>query len=251
VTPKEIGLDVFELPRLDDYRAIGRILTRIENGELDFDIAITENSLYKSDDKIVVGVTGGSGVGKSTFINSLIGVALSNKRKIAVLAIDPMSGIDKGTFLGDRLRFDHSFPGKGVFIRSISSSGASNDVPESITSMLNFLRAIGYNFLIVETVGVGQADAQIKKYIDKLIYLPSADLEDWVQALKNEALINADVIFVNDRSGDGEKRLMNTVSQVIESRFNKKRHPNLILGNAKGTLEVNDVYNFLEDTESR
>ncbi len=248
---KENNHDVFELPRIDDYRAIGRILTRIENNELNFEEALAENSPRKSDRKIVVGVTGGSGVGKSTFISSLIEVALTNKKKIAVLAIDPMSEIDKGTFLGDRLRFHQTFPDEGVFIRSISSSGAVHDVPESISSMLNFLGAIGYNFLIVETVGVGQSDAQIKKYIDKLIFLPSPDLEDWVQALKNEPLINADVIFVNDRSGNGEKRLMSTISQVIENRNNRKSHPNLIVGNAKNTLEVNEVYNSLEAAESR
>lgn len=247
----ENGQIIHELPGIDDYRAIGRILTRIEQGELDLDNAILECSNSESSNSVVIGVTGGSGVGKSTFINSLIGVALSNKRKVAVLAIDPMSEIDKGTFLGDRLRFDHSYPSRGVFIRSISSSGAANEVPRSISAMLYFLGEIGYNFLIVETIGVGQSDAQIKKYIDSLIYLPTADLEDWIQALKNEALISADIIFVNDRTGQGEKRLMNTISQFIENRSRKKSHLKVILGNAKNTLSLEEVYNSLENLESR
>jgi LAO/AO transport system kinase len=251
VTSKEIGQDSNELPSIDNYRAIGRILTRIEHGDLNFGKWAAEHSESKACNKIVIGVTGGSGVGKSTFINSLIGVALLKKRKIAVLAIDPMSEIDKGTFLGDRLRLDNSYPDKGVFIRSISSSGAAHEVPESIKAMLNFLGLIGYDFLIVETIGVGQSDVQIKKYIDKLIYLPTPDLEDWVQALKNEALINADIIFVNDRSGKGEKRLMSTISQAIEHRNYKNSDLNLILGNAKSGLELEKVYNAIENAESR
>ena len=239
-----------KLPKIDDYRAIGRLITEIENGVLKFDEAMPSTSSTDLSRKIVIGVTGGSGVGKSTFINTLIRIALSEERKIAVLAIDPMSDIDRGTFLGDRLRFDDSYPEKGVFIRSISSSGSLNDLPESVASMLNFLEMTGYNFLIVETIGVGQSDAQIKMYTDKLIYIPSPDLEDWVQALKNEALINSDIIFVNYRGGNGEKRLMKTISQVIETRSKKPLNTVLLSGNAKVESDLTEVYNSLALLES-
>lgn len=251
MNPKEDGIDLLALPRIDDYRAIGRILSKIELGDLKFNQTVATEPKSEVGKKLVVGVTGGSGVGKSTFINSLIGVALADNKKIAVLAIDPMSKIDRGTFLGDRLRFDHSYPEKGVFIRSVSSSGAEHDVPESLASMLLFLGMIGYNFLIVESIGIGQSDAEIKRHTDKLIFIPSPDLEDWVQALKNEALINANVVFVNNRGGSRQHQLLATVSQVIEIRNSKHEITMLISGNAKEGSGIKELYNSMTQLESR
>lgn len=240
-----------ELPKFGEYRAIGQMLTKIESGELKFDHSIEKGFSSEVGNKIVVGVTGSSGVGKSTFINSLICVALANNRKIAVLAIDPMSEKDKGTFLGDRLRFDHSYPDEGVYIRSISSSGAAHDVPETVEPILTFLGIIGYDFLIVESIGIGQSDAMIKMKTDKLIYIPSLDLEDWVQALKNEALINANIIFVNNRDGKDQHKLTSTISQILEMRNDKQAKTMLTSGNAKDGIGVKEVYNFLIESESR
>jgi LAO/AO transport system kinase len=110
--------------------------------------------------------------------------------------------------------------------------------------MLNLLGLIGYDFLIVETIGVGQADARIKGFIDKLVFIPSMDLMDWVQALKNEALINADLIFINDRGDNKVKPLFQTLSHILENR-NSTRKKMLVNGNANSTLDLEEVYQFL------
>ncbi len=238
------GTRDFKIPQIDDYRTIGRLITEIERSGLKHDQDLQMVSAPAKQKKITIGVTGGSGVGKSTFINTLIRKALSEKHKVAVLAIDPMSELDRGTFLGDRLRFDSTYPERGVFIRSISSSSAEGQLPESLISMLNLLGLIGYDLLIVETIGVGQADARIKGFIDKLVFIPSMDLMDWVQALKNEALINADLIFINDRGDNKVKPLFQTLSHILENR-NSTRKKMLVNGNANSTLDLEEVYQFL------
>jgi LAO/AO transport system kinase len=238
------GTGDFRVPQIDDFRTIGRLITEIERSGLKYDPELKMDPASAKQKKITVGVTGGSGVGKSTFINTLIGKALSEKHKVAVLAIDPMSELDKGTFLGDRLRFDSTYPERGVFIRSISSSAAEAQLPESLNSMLSLLGMIGYDFLIVETVGIGQADARVKRFIDKLVFIPSLDLVDWVQALKNEALINADLVFINDRGDNKVKPLFQSLSSILESR-NPTTKKMLFNGNANSTLDLEEVYQFL------
>lgn len=235
----------FTLPEMHDYRTIGRLITEIEKNRIKLDQMLRPDPLSETLKKAVIGVTGGSGVGKSTFINTLIKKALGEGRKVAVLAIDPMSTLDGGTFLGDRLRLDPTYPERGVFIRSVSSSGAEGDLPDSMVSMLSLLGMIGYDFLIVETIGIGQADSQVKKYVDKLVFIPSIDLVDWVQALKNEALISADIIFVNDRGNNQVQQLLSSLGQILENR-NSLAKQVLLHGNANKTLDLEEVYQLLK-----
>jgi LAO/AO transport system kinase len=240
----------FQLPEYSNYRKIGQLLTKIEQGELKFDREQENFIDSKGEKNIILGVTGGSGAGKSTFINSFIKIGLIQKKKIAVLVIDPTSESDGGTFLGDRLRLDPSYPESGVFIRSIASSGAKNEIPESVHSMLVLLRNIGYELLIVETVGIGQAEAQIKKYVDKLVFIPSPDLEDWVQAVKNEALINADIVFINQRSKVEINTLETGIRDILASRNDSKTSGEVFKGSANDYLDLQDLYQFLTTSVS-
>jgi len=132
----------------------------------------------------VIGVTGAPGVGKSSFIGKL-GLRLRRRgQKVAVVAVDPSSPVTGGALLGDRLRMMPATPDEGFFVRSFSSGGASGGLAPHCANVINVLNGFGFDYVLVETVGAGQADVAVRELVELTLLLLMPDSGDAVQFSK-------------------------------------------------------------------
>ena len=145
----------------------------------------------------VVGITGAPGAGKSTLINALIGEFTKRGRSVAVVAVDPSSPISGGSILGDRLRMDEHGNRDDVFIRSLSSRGHLGGLSKTAGRVIDVFDAVGYEVVIVETVGAGQSEVEIRHFADSNIVVCPPGLGDEVQAIKAGIIEIADLLVVN------------------------------------------------------
>ena len=179
-----------------DKRALARAISLVENG--DPAGAEVVASLYpRTGQARVVGFTGPPGVGKSTLIGALVRVLRERRRRVGVLSIDPSSPFTRGALLGDRIRLSEHFLDDGVFIRSMASRGALGGLSEAALQVALVMDAAGKDDILIETVGVGQAEIDIVDHADTIVLALMPGSGDSIQALKAGVMEIPDVIAVN------------------------------------------------------
>ena len=179
-----------------DKRALARGITLVENRDPAGDELVAE--LFPRTGKArIVGLTGPPGVGKSTLIGALVKHARGRERDVAVLSIDPSSPFTKGALLGDRIRLVDHFLDEGVYIRSMASRGALGGLSEATLQAALLMDASGKDDILLETVGVGQAEIDIIDHADTVVLVLMPGSGDSVQALKAGIMEIPDVIVVN------------------------------------------------------
>src|SRR5258708_13304097 len=146
-------------PDCGDFRSVARALTVIENDLQGADKLL--KSLTFTKNAPIIGITGPPGAGKSTLVNALIGGLLTDESKIAVLAIDPTSPFNFGSLLGDRIRMSPHFNNPNVFIRSLATRGSLGGLSAKTIEMTDVLRAAGFDYIFIKTLGVGQSEIEI------------------------------------------------------------------------------------------
>jgi LAO/AO transport system kinase len=186
--------------RKGDTRALARAISYIENGVEDYGPLLA--ALPPSPVKII-GVTGPPGAGKSTLVDALIGQAVAAQKKVAVLCVDPSSSLYFGALLGDRIRMSDWYNHPGVFIRSLSTRGALGGLHPRIIEISDLLKVAPFDFLIIETVGVGQNEIEIAGLADTTLVVLAPEGGDDIQGMKAGLLEIADIFVVNksDRPG--------------------------------------------------
>jgi LAO/AO transport system kinase len=198
-----------------DRRALARLLTRIEGGSAGLVRDVVSRLHPHTGRAALIGVTGAPGTGKSTLVNALVGVWRGQGRRIAVLAIDPSSPFSGGALLGDRVRMqDHALDG-GVFVRSMASRGQLGGLSWAAPQALLALDAAGFDVVITETVGVGQAEVEVTGVADTTVVVLAPGMGDAIQAAKAGILEIADVFCVNKGDRQGASR---TVAELRELR---------------------------------
>ena len=163
----------------------------------------------------VVGVTGAPGVGKSTLVDALVGVARGRGERVAVVAVDPSSPFSGGALLGDRVRMQRHALDDGVFIRSLATRGQQGGLSRSTTATVAVLDAAGFPLVFIETVGAGQAEIDIADAADAVMVVTAPGLGDEVQALKAGLLEIADILVVNKGDRDGADRAMADLTTML------------------------------------
>jgi len=201
VKARELGEKVLA----GDRRAVARAISMVEDGASG--LAELSDVLYpKSGRAYTVGLTGSPGVGKSSLAEHLVRGARSRDQTVAVLAIDPTSPFTGGALLGDRLRMQAHATDPGVFIRSMATRGHLGGMALAAPEAIRVLDASGRDLVLVETVGVGQAEVEVATAADTTLVVLQPGWGDAVQAAKAGILEVADVFVVNkaDREGAGD-----------------------------------------------
>jgi LAO/AO transport system kinase len=194
--------DEFEAASGGSRRAIGRLLTRVERGDRDLEALIVARNHAQ-----VIGLTGAPGAGKST-ITGHLAARLAARGRVAIIAIDPSSPVSGGAILGDRIRMDTVLSDADVFIRSMATRGSEGGLSASAPAAFRLLDALGFDVIIVETVGVGQVEVDIAAAADTTVVVVTPGWGDAVQANKAGILEVADVFAINkaDRPGASDTR---------------------------------------------
>lgn len=200
-----------------DQKGLARCITIVEN-ELDGYEEILAS--LKFDQNIpVVGVTGPPGAGKSTLINAVIKKLTAENKSIGILAIDPTSPFNFGSLLGDRLRMAEHFNNEKVFIRSLATRGSLGGLSAKTIEIVDVMRAFPFDYIIVETVGVGQSEVEVVGLADTTVLILVPESGDDVQALKSGIMEIADIFVVNKSDRDGANAFIKNIIQLVHSKM--------------------------------
>ncbi|HEX9968448.1 MAG TPA: methylmalonyl Co-A mutase-associated GTPase MeaB [Solirubrobacterales bacterium] len=197
-----------------EKRALARAITLIESDDPAGWELIRE--VYPRTGKArIVGFTGPPGVGKSTLIGALTAELRKTERQVAVLSIDPSSPFTRGALLGDRIRLSDHFLDPGVFIRSMASRGALGGLSEAALQVALAMDAAGKDDVLIETVGVGQAEIDIVDHADTIVLALMPGSGDSIQALKAGVMEIPDVIVVNKADHPMTDTMVREVNSVL------------------------------------
>lgn len=190
-----------------EVRSIARAISLIE-GEGTLGERCVELLFPKTGNAQVIGVTGAPGAGKSTLVDQLA-IYLSDvkKKKVAVLAVDPSSPFTGGALLGDRIRMSRAAALPGIFIRSMASRGALGGIAPTTAEAIFTLDAAGFDYILVETVGVGQGEVEIIRVADTVLVVMVPGMGDSVQVFKAGIMEIADLFVINKADLPGADRL--------------------------------------------
>jgi len=188
--------DLVERLLAGEKRALARAISLVENGD-PAGAELVAAVYPRTGSARIAGFTGPPGVGKSTLIGALVKELRERDRRVAVLSIDPSSPFTRGALLGDRIRLSEHFLDEGVFIRSMASRGALGGLAEATLQAALVMDAAGFDEVLLETVGVGQAEIDIVDHADTVVLALMPGSGDSIQALKAGVMEIPDVIVIN------------------------------------------------------
>jgi len=212
------GLDVGQLVerlRRGDGRAVARLISLVEDGARGQLREVAEALNPSSGRAEVIGITGAPGVGKSTLCDALVAAYRASGRTVGVLAVDPTSPFTGGALLGDRVRMQRHAVDQGVYIRSMATRGHLGGLAWATPQAVRVLDAAGCGVILVETVGVGQAEVEVAGLADTTLVVLAPGFGDAVQVAKAGILEVADLFVVNKADKDGAGNVARDLRQML------------------------------------
>jgi LAO/AO transport system kinase len=219
-----------------DRRALAQLLTLVENDD-PHGTDVLDQLFPHTGKAHLVGITGSPGTGKSSLANQLAKIYRkppdgSPPRRVAVVAVDPSSPFTGGAILGDRVRMRDLSGDPGVFIRSMASRGALGGIARATAALVQVLDAAGYEMILIETVGAGQAEVDIARLAHTTIVVEAPGLGDDIQAIKAGILEIADILVVNKADLPGAENTLRALRASLELAHPTRRVASLKAGHA-------------------
>ena len=202
-----------------DARAVARAATGIENRDPEALAALEELPRGRA---LVVGITGAPGAGKSTLVDALARALRQEGSRVGIVAVDPSSRVSGGAILGDRIRMQQHHADPGIFIRSMATRGSLGGLARATGDMARLLDGAGYDFVVIETVGVGQDEVEIAGLAQVTVVVLVPGMGDDVQALKAGIMEIADVFAINKADQPGVERVEREVSAMLSLANGRK-----------------------------
>jgi len=224
-----------------DSRSIARLITLAENNDPKAKDAMKIIHPHTGS-AVVIGITGVMGSGKSTLISEITREYRKKGKNVGIIAIDPTSPFSGGALLGDRVRMMELTMDEGVFIRSMGTRGKLGGLTSSVYDVVEILDASGKDIIIIETVGVGQAEVDIIKIADSTIVVVVPGLGDSVQTLKAGVMEIADLYVVNKADREGLNQAVAEIESLVEiTCSNKERKTPVLTTIAKQKKGINEL----------
>src|SRR5512139_3418145 len=226
-----------------DVRTVARLIRDIDDRVPE--VRETLKALYgHTGHAYVVGITGAPGVGKSTLVDQMLAHLRKAQKTVGVLAVDPTSPFSGGAILGDRIRMQRHALDEGVFIRSLATRGHFGGLTSSARAVITVLDAMGKDYILVETVGVGQDEVEIAATAYTTIVVTVPGMGDDIQAIKAGILEVADILVVNKADREGANRTYQELMQMLELRtYTKERpwRPPVLMTTAKDSEGISEL----------
>lgn len=199
-----------------DFKTLSRSISLVENEVPGYEEMLLQ--LRPSSAKII-GITGAPGGGKSSLVDALIGEVISDKKKVGVLCVDPSSPFNKGALLGDRIRMSEWYNHPDVFIRSLATKGSLGGLHPKIIEITDVMKGANFDYIIIETVGVGQSEVDIAALADITIVVLVPEGGDIIQTMKAGLMEVADIFIINKYDRPDASTFYNNLMQMLAPAF--------------------------------
>ena len=210
--------DLLNNIRKNDIRAISKLISSVENGAAANESTL--NSLFPfAQESIRIGFTGPPGSGKSTLIDKIVQLMRTDGNSVGVVSVDPSSPFSGGALLGDRVRMHRHFLDKHVFIRSMGSRGQKGGLARRSEYVADILASTGKDYILFETVGVGQSEIEIVRNVDITVVLFVPESGDEIQFMKAGPVEAGDVFVINKADREGADRMSRILEDYVNDSF--------------------------------
>jgi LAO/AO transport system kinase len=212
---------VLEQIQSGNTKALARSISLIENEQPGYEELLLQ--LPPNLHTKIIGITGPPGAGKSTLVDGLIGELVKKEKKVAVLCVDPSSPFNMGAVLGDRIRMNQWYTHTNVFIRSLASRGSMGGLHPKIIEITELVKAFNFDYIILETVGVGQSEIEIAGLADTTVVVVVPESGDEIQTMKAGLMEIADVFVVNKSDRPDADAFVKNLRMMLAPTFSSHK----------------------------
>ena len=247
--------ELIEGIKAGDKRLLGKAITLVESKKQQHREQAEEllkEIMPLTGRSVRVGITGVPGAGKSTFIETFGKLAIQQGKKVAVLAIDPSSSLNKGSILGDKTQMEELATEQNAFIRPSPTSGFLGGIANATFESMLICEAAGYDYILIETVGVGQSEVLVSDITDVFLFLKIIGGGDELQGIKRGIMEMVDLIFINKVEDDNRLKAKNTKIELMRAlHFLPSKEKDwkvpVLLGSALNNTGIEEVYEKVQE----